>query len=92
MQARIDYQCQPREEDAPYECEDISIVVDLPFVPAVGTMLKLTVEGDYIEVADVMLDLSPEGEGLIVGLKEPEDWQLRSWPEMQAQGWRIREE
>lgn len=72
------------------DCENIYMVVDLPFVPAVGTMLKLTEQGDFIKINDVMLDISPGGDGLLVGLEEPQhDGELRPWSEMKAQGWKI---
>jgi len=90
MKARIDFVCKPANEASEYELESIFLIVDLPFVPSVGLMLKLTDEGDYIQVIDVMFDLTPGGDGLTVGLKEPdEDFQLRSWPEMKAQGWQL---
>lgn len=57
-------------------------------MPAVGTMLKLTDDADYIEVEYVYLSLC-KNEGLIVMLKEPEVYELRSWPEMEEQGWRT---
>lgn len=77
-------------EESNDDCENIYMVVDLPFVPAVGTMLKLTEQGDFIEINDVMLDISPGGDGLLVGLAEPlHDGELRPWPEMKAQGWKI---
>lgn len=92
MKAKVTFVCKPAKKAADYDAESIFMMVDLPFVPSVGMMLKLTPEGNYIEVNDVMLDITPGGEGLIVGLKEPDDedaYQLRSWPEMKAQGWRI---
>ena len=93
MKARVHYQCQPRRKSATYEAEDICIDVDLPFVPAIGTMLKVSATGDYMKVDDVFLDLVPdgsEGEGLVVYLEEPADGpDFRPWPEMKAQGWRI---
>jgi len=90
MKARIDYYCEPAKNRAEYDAEEIHMYVDLPFVPSVGMLLKLTKEGEYIKINNVMLDVSPEGEGLIIGLEEPEeDHQLRPWPEMKAQGWKI---
>lgn len=87
MKARIDYFCQPTPTSSG-EIYNIYMFVDLPFVPAVGTLLKLTREGDYLKVADVTLDVSPGGQGLLIGLEEPEeDSELRPWAEMQAQGW-----
>jgi len=92
MKAKVLFFCKPAKKTKDYEVESIFMMVDLPFVPSVGTMLKLSPGGNYIEVSDVMLDITPDGEGLIVGLKEPGDedaYQLRSWAEMKAQGWQI---
>lgn len=90
MKARIDYFCAPIKKGSGYELENIHIFVDLPFIPAVGTALKLTKDGDFMEVADVMLDITPGGEGLCIGLKEPEfDVQIYPWPEMKKQGWLL---
>jgi len=90
MKARVDYFCKPAKKNANYECESIYMEVELPFVPAVGTMLKLTEEGDFVKINDVMLDISPGGHGLLVGLEEPEHvGELRPWSEMKAQGWKL---
>ncbi len=89
MKARIAYACQPAAPGADYDIEDIHMDVDLPLAPTVGMSLKLNADSGYLPVADVFLDLSPGGEGLVVGLKEPADAELRPWPEMQAAGWQM---
>lgn len=87
MKARIDYYCQPKTKTAEYESENIHLVVELPFIPAVGTMLKLTNDGDFIRVNDVMLDITKGGEGLCIGLEEPDI--LDPWLSMRSQGWQL---
>ena len=89
MKARLIYACLPVAANVAYEIEDIHLDVEVPIVPTVGMMLKPYLDADYLQVADVFLDLCPGGEGLVIGLKEPETEQLRSWPEMQALGWQL---
>lgn len=90
MKARIDYFCRPVSPVANYALENIHIHVDLPFVPAVGTMLKVTKDMDYIEIDDVLLDLAPDGEGLVIGLLCPDNLD-NLWPHdvMQKLGWKL---
>ena len=91
MKARIDYYCKPRKRNSGFAVEEICFYVDLPFVPAIGTMLRVTEREDYRPVADVMYDVpGEEGVHLIVGLEEPEnDWELRSWRDMKREGWKL---
>lgn len=87
------YQCRPRREGAPYDAEQIYIDVELPFVPAVGTLLNVTADGDYVPISEIFLDLVPdgsEGSGLVVYLEEPDgDAALRPWAEMKSRGWKV---
>ena len=92
MKARLDYVCEPAKKNSGYDEEEISLVVDLPFAPFVGMLIKPTPNSDYLRVIDVMLDLTPDGEGLILGIEEPDDFSsLRPWREMKAEGWKILE-
>ena len=87
MKARINYFCKPIKNNAGYEHEEIYLDVDLPFVPPIGAYLKVTPNGDYLEVGDIHFDLQPGGEGLSIGMELPEDYAIRSFKEMSAEGW-----
>lgn len=77
--------CLPASPDATYEAEDIELVCkDLPHVPSVGDMVKVTPQGDYMEVVSVYVDYV-SGEGIDIQLDTGDD--LRPWKEMQAEGW-----
>lgn len=88
MKARIDYYCKPAKKNADYELENIYLDVDLPFAPLVGTFVKFTPKGDYIEVVDIHLDLSVPDICLMVGLEEPEGMKLWTWEAMRLEGWK----
>lgn len=91
MKAKIIYQCKPAENpDGPPS--EIFMTVDLPFTPSQGTMLRLTNGGPFIPISDVMIDIAPDGEGVLVFLEEPNESRgqfLRDWHEMKAQGWQL---
>lgn len=87
--ARLDYVCKPKSKDADYGCEEISLFVDLPFVPFEGLSIKPTPNSEYISVCGVMLDITPDGDGLIVSLEDPGENQLRPWEEMKSEGWQL---
>ena len=89
MKVRLAYACLPVATGLSYDIEDIHVDVELPFVPSVGMMIRPTPANDYVEIVNVFLDFHPEGEGIVLGLKEPEDDNLRSWTDMQAQGWQL---
>lgn len=89
MKARINYFCEPSKKNAGYEVEAIYLDVELPFLPPVGTFIKVTPNGDYLKVADVYLDLEPEGEGLAIGMEEPEEYAIRPFKDMKSEGWKI---
>lgn len=91
MKARIDYFCKPVKKGVDYELENIHMFVDIPFIPAIGTDLKVAKGGDYVAVEYVMLDLSELDEvPLNIALKEPTDeLDLKTWKEMKALGWRL---
>lgn len=94
FKARLDHTCMPRSKAAArqYDAEEIVLYVDLPFVPAIGTMLKPTTEDDFLTVSDVLLDLSPGGEGLVLGLEAPSESngaRLEPWAEMKKRGWKL---
>lgn len=79
--------CLPASPDATYEAEDIELVFkDLPHVPSVGDMVKVTPNGDYWEVMSVYIDYAG-GEGIDIQLDPGDD--LRPWKEMQAEGWKL---
>lgn len=92
MKAKVHATCQPKSKAAAlqYDAENIHIVVDLPFVPAAGTMLKVSPAGDYLKVDQVYLDLTEGGEGLVVFIEEPDDSrELMPWKAMKAEGWAL---
>ena len=90
MRARIDYYCRPARISGGVEELEIHRFVDLPFAPSVGMLLKLTPRGDYLKVDDVMLDITPGGAGLIIGIEEPaESSSLRPLKEMEEEGWIV---
>jgi len=90
MKALINYFCLPVKPNAKYEAENIYMIVEIPYVPAVGTMLKLTNAGEFVEVVDVYLDISHDQYQLNIGLKEPvEDFEWMTWEVMSKQGWKI---
>lgn len=91
MKAQIRWTCGPRTKKADYEAEEICIDVELPLVPQIGSVLKLTAAGEFVRVDDVYLDLSVGGEGLVVFLKDaaPGTPDFRPWKELRAQGWRL---
>jgi hypothetical protein len=87
IKATIFSHCLPRSPDVDYECEDIHIDVMLPFVPQIGTDLKVTKNADYIAVESVSFDASKDGEGLTLHLAQPDV--LLPWSEMQNKGWQL---
>lgn len=86
MKVRIDYYCKSKTRRD--EVEDISIDIDIPFIPIVGMFLKVTPHGDYLEVKSVHFDISDGGEGLVIGVDNEPLW---SWEAMEAEGWRTGE-
>lgn len=71
---------------------DVHIDVELPVLPPAGSHLKLTPNGDYLTVDGVMIDITAEGEGIGVQIKEPlHDFEIWSWDKMRAEGWRDAE-
>lgn len=91
MRARIRWTCQPKSKKADYGAEDIFIDVALPFVPQIGSKLKVTAHADFVAVGDVYLDLADGGEGLVVFLEDPDlgDPSFRPWLEMKREGWSL---
>ncbi|ULQ48360.1 hypothetical protein JN531_017150 (plasmid) [Flagellatimonas centrodinii] len=91
MKAQIRWTCGPQSKTAEYDAEDICIDVELPAVPQIGILLKVTSDGEFVRVDDVYMDLSEDGDGLLVFLKdaEPGTPDFRPWAELKAQGWRL---
>lgn len=86
MRAIIQHQCLPPDPDASYEAEDIHIVIDIPFLPQPGMHLKVTPQGDYLTVRDVLWTINAPV-WLNVGTEEPEV--LYPWADLKDQGWQL---
>lgn len=90
MKARVQYVCQPKSKRANYDAEDIVLDVTLPFLPPIGSKLKLTKNGDYLKVDDIYLDFVGDEEKIVIFIEEPDELDaLRPWKEMKAEGWRL---
>jgi hypothetical protein len=87
IKAKLNYYCEPRTTDAPYEVEDIHKFVDLPFIPFAGLMLKIDVGGDYLEVQEVFLDVSEGVDSIEIYFTEPQ--LLATWDSMNNAGWLL---
>lgn len=84
IKARVFHMCQVAAGDF----QGVYIDVELPVLPPVGSLLKLTPKGDYLVVEGVMIDITTGGEGIGVQIKEPEhDAEIWPWGEMRAEGW-----
>lgn len=88
MKVRIEYFCKPPKKNSDFEYENIHKDFELPFIPNIGTMIKVEPGGDYVEVRDVHQDISTNDIVISVGLEEPAEYALSSWAKMKAQGWR----
>ena len=90
MKATIFHTCAPKSKAAAYEAEEIRIDVVLPFVPVVGTMLKVTPNGDLLRIADVHLDITVAEPLLSIFIEEPDDANaLWTWASMKKEGWSL---
>jgi hypothetical protein len=82
MKAQVHHFCQESED---FEPQDIHIMVDLPFVPAAGTMLKVARDGEFMPVDEIYFDVkTPE---LLEVFISADDISLFPWEVMKAQGW-----
>lgn len=89
MKTRIHHYSLPASPDAIHDAEDLVIEIDLPFVPVVGMELKVTQEGDFLTVQQVMWAID-KPDVLEVFVEAPDDGaDLRPYDEMIAQGWRA---
>lgn len=66
--------------------EAISLVIDLPFAPAIGTMIRASPNGEFLRVTAVFWDIGNPS-GLLVFTEEPEPELLHSFAAMQREGW-----
>ncbi|WP_136414789.1 hypothetical protein [Herbaspirillum sp. ST 5-3] len=85
MKARVHHFSEPRRRNSGYDCEELKIEIDLPFVPTQGTGLQVTPNGEILIVDQVMW-LIEEPDVLLVFTKEPEI-SFRPYKEMIAEGW-----
>lgn len=84
----IHYFCKPKSSDSQYEIEDINIVVDFEFIPVAGMFIKVTPNGDYLEVGRVYIDTTKNSEGVVIYVDEPEEIEgLWEWTAMEKEGW-----
>lgn len=82
MKAQVRHFCQESED---FEPQDIHIMVDLPFVPAAGTLLKVTHDGDFMRVDEIYFDVKTPA--LLEVFISADGAQLYPWEIMKAQGW-----
>lgn len=87
MKTRVHHFSMPCKRNVDYECEELKIEIDLPFVPTEGTGLKVTPNGEILIVDQVMW-LIEEPDVLLVFTKEPTIG-FRPYKEMVAEGWAI---
>lgn len=88
INARIDFYCKPLKKNSSFQIETIFLELVLPFVPEIGTMLKVAVDDDYYEVDNIYFDATAAEPVVHVGLAEPEEDELTSWQEMRRRGWK----
>lgn len=82
MEAIARMQCDgPRLADV-----DICVRFTIPFVPAIGTMIAVTPEGDFVEVTDVYWHIDKPNV-LDIGVKDG-DGPLRPFSYWKKQGWK----
>jgi hypothetical protein len=84
--AEIRHTCTPRTKRANYEAEDISIKIQIPFVPVPGSMIKVTPHGEFLEVDQIYWAIDSPDE-VQIWIKEEED--LMPWSVMKAEGWAV---
>lgn len=66
--------------------EAISLIIDMPFAPAIGTMIRASPNGEFLRVTAVFWDIG-DPRGLLVFTEEPEPELLHSFAAMQREGW-----
>lgn len=85
MKAKVLTHCLPKRKTDEFECVEVVIHVDLPFVPAAGTMLKLTPDGEFLCVDQVYWSVT-DPDVIDVFIEEPEV--LPTFAFMRKEGWR----
>jgi|GEM_PF-6690525 len=84
MKVTLNYFCKPTKSNPD---GNVFMVGGLPFIPEIGTMIKIHAEGDYLRINDILLDVSGDGYRLMIGLEQPEDSDLRPFSELSKEGW-----
>lgn len=85
MKAKVLSHCLPKRKTDEFECVEVVIHVDLPFVPVAGTMLKLTPDGEFLRVDQVFWSVT-DPDVIDVFIEEPEV--LPTFAFMRKEGWR----
>ncbi len=83
----IDFSQVPKDADVDYEAVHMCIEIDLPFVPAAGSFLKVTPKGDYLEVGVVYFDTAEPGVVDIWIKEDSKDKRIPPFEELIEQGW-----
>lgn len=89
MKAIIQGYSRPKKKNAEYEVENLFIIIDMPFIPTKGSVIKVTADGEYLTVDEVLWNIQKPNE-IMVFTEEPDQLnQIRPYKEMSDQGWRI---
>lgn len=87
MKARVYHFAKPAKKNVDY-VEEVKIDIDLPFVPAIGTALKITPNGEILIVNQVYWD-AEDPAVIEVYTDEPADFGFLPLKDMLAEGWVI---
>lgn len=73
----------------PYECVDVCLEVDMPFIPTNGMALKVTKDGEYMTIDEVMWDVDkPDLLDIYMVDLDIDNVGMRPLKEMKQQGWK----
>lgn len=89
IKARIYHVCLADEPKDGLAYRSVDIDVGLPVLPPVGSAIKVTPDGDYLQVDHITIDATAGAAGVGVHIGEPgDDAMLWTWADMQAEGWK----
>lgn len=85
MKAYVFHFSAPREPTIGKHCEELKIAIEIPIVPPIGTMLRVTRKGKFLKVEDIHWDIN-QPEIIKIYTAEPEAG-YQSYVEMIDAGW-----